>query len=132
MFLLKQLNPICTLVLILTAFCLNNCSESSEFGSASDYEKGGYSPSSGSDSPSGSGTIRGTVRYDNNTAAENVSVSFAYLEQLWITLLPTLAEITARITSTWVHIQLASQRAISMMLIYQLLLKQITSQLLQI
>ena len=28
-------------------------------------------------SPSGSGTIRGTVRYDNNTAAENVSVSFA-------------------------------------------------------
>jgi hypothetical protein len=28
-------------------------------------------------SPSGSGTIQGTVRYDNNTAAENVSVSFA-------------------------------------------------------
>ena len=28
-------------------------------------------------SPSGSGTIRGTVRYDNNTAAENVSISFA-------------------------------------------------------
>ena len=76
MFLLKQLNPICMLVLILTAFYLSNCSESSEFGKASDYEKGGYSPS-GSNNSSGSGTIRGTVRYDNNTAAENVSVSFA-------------------------------------------------------
>jgi len=82
MFSLNQLNPICTLVLILTAFCLSNCSETSEYGDASDYEKGGFSPSgsdnsSGSDNPSGSGTIRGTVRYANNTAAENVSVSFA-------------------------------------------------------
>tara|TARA_B100000686_G_scaffold236781_1_gene244763 strand:+ start:368 stop:517 length:150 start_codon:yes stop_codon:yes gene_type:complete len=45
MFSLKQLKPICTLVLILTLFCLSNCSEKSEYGDASDYEKGGYSPS---------------------------------------------------------------------------------------
>ena len=76
MFSLKQFNPFFPLVLILTAFCLSNCSGNSEYGDASDYEKGGYSPS-GSDNSSGSGTIRGTVRYDNNTAAENVSVSFA-------------------------------------------------------
>ena len=76
MFSLKQFNPFFPLVLILTAFCLSNCSENSEYGDASDYEKGGYSPS-GLDNSSGSGTIRGTVRYDNNTAAENVSVSFA-------------------------------------------------------
>ena len=55
MFSLKQLNPICTLGLILTAFCLSNCSENSEFGEASDYEKSGYSPLV----PSGSGIIKG-------------------------------------------------------------------------
>ena len=60
MYSLKQLNPFCALVLILTAFCLSNCSENSEYGDASDYEKGGYSPSS-ADNFSGSGIIKGTV-----------------------------------------------------------------------
>ena len=41
MFSLKQLNPFCTLVLILTAFCLSNCSDKSEYGDTSDYEKTG-------------------------------------------------------------------------------------------
>ena len=39
MFSPKQLNPFCTLVLFLTAFCLSNCSDKSEYGEASDYEK---------------------------------------------------------------------------------------------
>jgi len=82
MFSLKQLNPFCTLVLILTAFCLSNCSESSEYGDASNYEKGGYSPSgsdnsSGSDSPSGSGIINGTVLDNASDALSGVSVTFA-------------------------------------------------------
>ena len=76
MFSLKQLNPFCTLVLILTAFCLSNCSENSEYGDASDYEKGGYSPS-GSDSPSGSGIIKGTVLDNASDALSGVSVTFA-------------------------------------------------------
>ena len=70
MFSLKQLNPFCTLVLILTAFCLSNCSENSEYGDASDYEKGGYSPS-------GSGIIKGTVLDNARDALSGVSVTFA-------------------------------------------------------
>ena len=73
MFSLKQLNPICTLALILTAFCLSNCSENSEFGEASDYEKSGYSPSV----PSGSGIIKGTVLDNASDALSGVSVTFA-------------------------------------------------------
>ena len=76
MFSLKQLNPICTLVLILTAFCLSNCSEISEYGDASDYEKGGYSPS-GSDNSTGSGIIKGTVLDNASDALSGVSVTFA-------------------------------------------------------
>ncbi len=76
MFSLKQLNPFYTLVLILTAFCLSNCSENSEYGEANDYEKGGYSPS-GSDSPSGSGIIKGTVLDNASDALSGVSVTFA-------------------------------------------------------
>ena len=76
MFSLKQLNPFYTLVLILTAFCLSNCSENSEYGEANDYEKGGYSPS-GSDSPSGSGIINGAVLDNASDALSGVSVTFA-------------------------------------------------------
>ena len=76
MFSLKQLNPFCTLVLILTAICLSNCSGNSEYGEANDYEKGGYSPS-GSDSPSGSGIIKGTVLDNASDALSGVSVTFA-------------------------------------------------------
>ena len=76
MFSLKQLNPICTLVLILTAFCLSNCSENTEFGAASDYEKGGYSPSVSNNS-SGSGIIKGTVLDNASDALSGVSVTFA-------------------------------------------------------
>ena len=70
MFSLKQLNPFCTLVLILTAFCLSNCSENSEYGEASDYVKLGYSPS-------GSGIIKGTVLDNASDALSGVSVTFA-------------------------------------------------------
>jgi len=78
MFLLKQLNRFFTLVLILTAFCLSNCSEKSEYGDASDFEKGGYSPSgSGADNSSGSGIIKGTVLDNASNALPGVSVTFA-------------------------------------------------------
>jgi len=76
MFSLKQLNPICTYVIILTVFCLSNCSEISEFGEASDYEKGGYSPSS-SDNSLGSGIIKGTVLDNASDALSGVSVTFS-------------------------------------------------------
>ena len=70
MFSLKQLNRFCTLVLILTAFCLSNCSDKSEYGEASDYEKLGYGPS-------GSGIIKGTVLDNASDALSGVSVTFA-------------------------------------------------------
>ena len=70
MFSPKQLNPFCTLVLILTAFCLSNCSDKSEYGEASDYEKLGYGPS-------GSGIIKGTVLDNGSDALSGVSVTFA-------------------------------------------------------
>ena len=76
MFSLKQLKPFCTLFLILTAFCLSNCSENSEYGDASDYEKGGYSPS-GSVNYSGLGIIKGTVLDNASDALSGVSVTFA-------------------------------------------------------
>ena len=70
MFSPKQLNPFCTLVLILTTFCLSNCSDKSEYGEASDYEKLGYGPS-------GSGIIKGTVLDNASDALSGVSVTFA-------------------------------------------------------
>ena len=70
MFSPKQLNPFCTLVLILTAFCLSNCSDKSEYGEASDYEKLGYGQS-------GSGIIKGTVLDNASDALSGVSVTFA-------------------------------------------------------
>ena len=70
MFSPKQLNPFCTLVLILTAFCLSNCSDKSEYGEASDYEKLGYGPS-------GSGIIKGTVIDNASDALSGVSVTIA-------------------------------------------------------
>ena len=70
MFSLKQLNPFYTLVLILTAFCLSNCSENSEYGEASDYEKLGAGSS-------GSGIINGTVLDNASDALSGVSVTFA-------------------------------------------------------
>ena len=73
MFSLKQLKPFCTLFLLLTAFCLSNCSENSEYGDASDYEKGGYSPSGSS----GSANIKGTVLDNASDALSGVSVTFA-------------------------------------------------------
>ena len=73
---MKQLNPFFSLVLILTVFYLSNCSENSEFGDASDYEKGGYSPSD-SEIISGSGIIKGAVLDNASTALAGVSVTFA-------------------------------------------------------
>ena len=72
MFSLKQLNPFFALVLILIAFCLSNCSENSEYGDASDYEKEGYSPSGSS----GSAIIKGTVLDNASDALSGVSVTF--------------------------------------------------------
>ena len=76
MFSMKQLNPFFSLVLILTVFYLSNCSENSEFGDASDYEKGGYSPSN-SEISSGSGIITGAVLDNASAALAGVSVTFA-------------------------------------------------------
>ena len=76
MFSMKQLNPFFSLVLILTVFYLSNCSENSEFGDASDYEKGGYSPSD-SEIISGSGIIKGAVLDNASIALAGVSVTFA-------------------------------------------------------
>ena len=76
MFSMKQLNLLFSLVLILTAFYLSNCSENSEFGDASDYEKGGYSPSD-SEIISGSGIIKGAVLDNASIALAGVSVTFA-------------------------------------------------------
>ena len=73
---MKQLNPFFSLVLILTVFYLSNCSENSEFGDASDYEKGGYSPSN-SEISSGSGIIKGAVLDNASAALAGVSVTFA-------------------------------------------------------
>ena len=60
MFSHKQFNPFFKLVLILTAICLSNCSDKSEYGEASDYVKLG-AESSGTDetttSSSGSGVF---------------------------------------------------------------------------
>ena len=70
MFSPKQLNPFCTLVLILTAICLSNCSDKSEYGEASDYEKLGAGSS-------GSGIIKGTVLDNASDALSGVSVTFA-------------------------------------------------------
>ena len=72
MFSLKQLKPLCTLFLLMTAFFLSNCSENSEYGDASDYgdyEKGGYSPS-------GSGIIKGAVLDNASDPLSGVSVTF--------------------------------------------------------
>ena len=76
MFSMKQLNSLFSLVLILTVFYLSNCSENSEFGDASDYEKGGYSPSD-SEIISGSGIIKGAVLDNASAALAGVSVTFA-------------------------------------------------------
>jgi len=75
-FSLKKLNLVVKLVLILTVFCVSNCSEISEYGDASDYEKEGYSPSGSGDS-SGSGIINGTVLDNASDALSGVSVTFA-------------------------------------------------------
>ena len=75
MFSMKQLNPFFSLVLILTVFYLSNCSENSEFGDASDYEKGGYSPSD-SEIISGSGIIKGAVLDNASAALAGVSETF--------------------------------------------------------
>ena len=73
---MKQLNLLFLLVLILTVFYLSNCSENSEYGDASDYEKGGYSPSD-SEIISGSGIIKGAVLDNASDALAGVSVTFA-------------------------------------------------------
>ena len=70
MFSHKQFNPFFKLVLVLTAICLSNCSDKSEYGEASDYEKLGYGPS-------GSGIIKGTVLDNASDALSGVSVTFA-------------------------------------------------------
>jgi hypothetical protein len=49
---------------------LSNCSDKSEYGEASDYEKLGYGPS-------GSGIIKGTVLDNGSDALSGVSVTFA-------------------------------------------------------
>ena len=75
MFSLKQLNSFFALVFILLSFFLSNCSENSEYGDASDYEKGGYSPSD-SENISGSAIIKGAVLDNASVALAGVNVTF--------------------------------------------------------
>ena len=49
---------------------MSNCSDKSEYGEASDYEKLGYGPS-------GSGIIKGTVLDNASDALPGISVTFA-------------------------------------------------------
>ena len=70
MFTHKQFNPFFKLVLFLTAICLSNCSDKSEYGEASDYEKLGAGSS-------GSGIIKGTVLDNASDALPGISVTFA-------------------------------------------------------
>jgi hypothetical protein len=70
MFTHKQFNPFFKIVLFLTAICLSNCSDKSEYGEASDYEKLGAGSS-------GSGIIKGTVLDNASDALPGVSVTFA-------------------------------------------------------
>ena len=70
MFTHKQFNPFFKLVLFLTAICLSNCSDKSEYGEASNYEKLGAGSS-------GSGIIKGTVLDNASDALPGVSVTFA-------------------------------------------------------
>ena len=64
------MNRFLPLVLVTLVLLLNSCSERSEYGEASDYEKLGYGPS-------GSGIIKGTVLDSTSDALSGVSVTFA-------------------------------------------------------
>ena len=64
------MNRFLPLVLVTLVLLLNSCSERSEYGEASDYEKLGYGPS-------GSGIIKGTVLDNASDALSGVSVTFA-------------------------------------------------------
>ncbi len=76
MYLFNKMNRFLPLVLVTLVLLLSSCSERSEYGKKSDYEKLGYGPS-GSDSPSGSGIIKGTVLDNASDALSGVSVTFA-------------------------------------------------------
>jgi hypothetical protein len=64
------------LVLVTLVFLLSSCSERSEYGKKSDYEKLGYGPS-GIANISGSGIIKGAVLDNASDALSGVSVTFA-------------------------------------------------------
>jgi len=64
------MNRFLPLVLVTLVLLLNSCSERSEYGEASDYEKLGYRPS-------GSAIIKGTVLDNASDALSGVSVTFA-------------------------------------------------------
>ena len=70
MFSSNKMNLFLPLVLVTLLLLLSSCSERSEYGEASDYEKLGYGPS-------GSGIIKGTVLDNASDALSGVSVTFA-------------------------------------------------------
>ena len=70
MYLFNKMNRFLTFVLVTLLLLLSSCSERSEYGKKSDYEKLGYGPS-------GSGIIKGAVLDNASDALSGVSVTFA-------------------------------------------------------
>jgi len=66
----NKMNRFLPLVLVTLLLLLSSCSERSEYGKKSDYEKLGYGPS-------GSGIIKGAVLDNASDALSGVSVTFA-------------------------------------------------------
>jgi hypothetical protein len=69
-YLFNKMNRFLTFVLVTLLLLLSSCSERSEYGKKSDYEKLGYGPS-------GSGIIKGAVLDNASDALSGVSVTFA-------------------------------------------------------
>ena len=70
MYLFNKMNWFLPLVLVTLLLLLSSCSERSEYGKKSDYEKLGYGPS-------GSAIIKGAVLDNASDALSGVSVTFA-------------------------------------------------------
>ena len=83
MYSIRKIISFLPLVFILLLLLLNSCSDRSEYGTESDYEKLGAvatetGTGTGSATETGSGTIKGSViSYSGSNALSGVSVSYA-------------------------------------------------------
>ena len=81
MYSIRKIISFLPLVFILLLLLLNSCSDRSEYGTESDYEKLGAvatATETGTGSATGSGTIKGSViSYSGSNALSGVSVSYA-------------------------------------------------------